>query len=81
MDISKILINSILQVWYIIPLLILVLTLKSRWFKGVLGEYIVNKLLAGLPETDYKLIKNVTLPTEDGPRKLITSWFHGLVSL
>lgn len=66
MDISSIILNSILQIWYIIPFIIFVAILKSRWFKGVFGEFLVNKLLASLPKTEYTLIKNVTLPTDDG---------------
>lgn len=51
---------------YLIPLMILAALLKSVWFKGVLGEFIVNvstKLM--LDKNEYHLIKNVTLPTED----------------
>ena len=66
MDISNVILNGALQMWYIIPFLILVAILKSRWFKGVFGEFLVNKLLASLPSTEYTLIKNVTLPTDDG---------------
>ncbi|RZQ71425.1 nuclease, partial [Vibrio vulnificus] len=34
MDIFEILIGALTQVWYIIPLLIVVSIFKSRWFKG-----------------------------------------------
>lgn len=57
--------------WYLIPLLILVTLIKSRWFKGVLGELLVNlSLKLFLSKKDYHLIKNVTLPTEDGTTQI-----------
>ncbi|HCE3215994.1 TPA: NERD domain-containing protein [Vibrio parahaemolyticus] len=48
------------------PLLLIVSVFKSRWLKGVFGEFLVNRLLSKLPESDYTLIKDVTLPTSDG---------------
>jgi len=57
--------------WYLIPIAILAGILKSPWFKGVVGEFIVNlsaKLL--LDKQKYHLIKNVTLPTEDGSTQI-----------
>ncbi|EGR3462025.1 nuclease [Vibrio parahaemolyticus] len=54
------------QVWYLVPLLLIVSVFKSRWLKGVFGEFLMNRLLSKLPESDYTLIKDVTLPTSDG---------------
>ena len=57
--------------WYLIPFFILIIFLKSSWFKGVFGEFIVNlsaKLF--LDKNKYHLIKNVTLPTEDGSTQI-----------
>jgi restriction system protein len=54
-------------VWYLFPILIIILIIKSPWFKGILGEFIVNfyaRLI--LDKNKYHLIKNVTLPTDDG---------------
>ena len=70
MDIFGILIGALAQVWYIIPLLIVVSIFKSRWFKGVFGEFLVNKLLSQLPDSDYTLVKNLTLPTDDGTTQI-----------
>lgn len=45
--------------------------MKSPWFKGVMGEFIVNvaaKLM--LDKNEYHLIKNVTMPTEDGTTQI-----------
>lgn len=57
--------------WYLIPFVILVTVIKTPWFKGVIGEFIVNlsaKLF--LDKEKYHLIKNVTLPTEDGTTQI-----------
>ncbi len=70
MDILGLLSGALAQVWYIIPLLLIVSIFKSRWFKGLFGEYLVNRLLSQLSESDYTLIKDVTLPTEDGTTQI-----------
>ncbi|WP_288366437.1 nuclease-related domain-containing protein [uncultured Marinobacter sp.] len=59
------------SIWYLIPLFILAMVIKSSWFKGKAGEAVVNlsaKLF--LDKTRYHLIKNVTLPTEDGTTQI-----------
>ena len=51
--------------------MIFVVIIKSPRFKGLMGEFIVNfytKLL--LDKKDYHLIKNVTLPTDDGTTQI-----------
>ncbi|HHC6693695.1 nuclease [Vibrio parahaemolyticus] len=66
MNILEAFLNVLAQVWYLVPLLLIVSVFKSRWLKGVFGEFLVNRLLSKLPESDYTLIKDVTLPTSDG---------------
>ncbi|HAU8253916.1 TPA: nuclease [Vibrio vulnificus] len=66
MNIFEAFLNVLAQVWYLLPLLLIVSVFKSRWLKGVFGEFLVNRLLSKLPESDYTLIKDVTLPTSDG---------------
>ncbi|MGI9950621.1 NERD domain-containing protein [Vibrio hyugaensis] len=66
MNIFEAFLNVLAQVWYLVPLLLIVSVFKSRWLKGVFGEFLVNRLLSKLPEPDYTLIKDVTLPTNDG---------------
>lgn len=46
-------------------------TLKSAWFKGVMGELFV-KFLAKLflPKTEYHAVHNITLPTKDGTTQI-----------
>jgi hypothetical protein len=51
----------------LIVLTIVVSFLKSPWFKGFIGEYTVNSILKkNFGSKHYKLIKDVTLPTNDG---------------
>ncbi len=71
MDITPI-INQLLSVfWYLIPLAIIAGIFKSPWFKGVFGEFQVNLLLnLSLDKATYHLIKNVTLPTQDGTTQI-----------
>ena len=71
MDFTPIINQVIGTLWYLIPIGILAAILKSAWFKGVAGEFIVNlsaKLF--LDKEIYHLIKNVTLPTEDGSTQI-----------
>jgi len=71
MDFTPIIIQVLSSVWYLIPIAIFVTVIKTSWFKAVAGEFIVNvgaKLF--LDKETYHLIKNVTLPTEDGSTQI-----------
>jgi len=71
MDFTPILNQIYGTLWYLIPLFVIVTLFKSAWFKGVVGEFIVNlsaKLF--LDKEKYHLIKNVTLPTENGSTQI-----------
>jgi predicted RNA-binding Zn-ribbon protein involved in translation (DUF1610 family) len=71
MNFSSIVNQFVGVLWYLIPIAILAAVLKSPWFKGVAGEFIVNisaKIM--LNKDEYHLIKNVTLPTEDGTTQI-----------
>ena len=71
MDLSPTISQFIKNFWYLIPILLLVAIFKSPWFKGMFGEFVVNisaKWL--LDKNEYHLIKNVTLPTEDGTTQI-----------
>lgn len=71
MDFSPIINQIVGALWYLIPIAILAGVFKSPWFKGIVGEFIVNlsaKLL--LDKEKYHLIKNVTLPTENGSTQI-----------
>jgi hypothetical protein len=70
MDFTPI-IRAVGSLWYLLPLFLLVGLAKSPWFKGVMGEFVINvsiRLL--LDKEQYHLIKNVTLPTEDGTTQI-----------
>jgi len=71
MDFSPIIQQIYGALWYLIPLAILAGILKSPWFKGITGEFLVNtaaRLL--LPKDKYHLIKDVTLQTDDGTTQI-----------
>jgi len=52
---------------YLLVALVIIGVFKSPWFKGILGEYIVNLIAKlSLDKNVYHLIKDVTLPTDDG---------------
>jgi restriction system protein len=59
------------QIWWVIPLLIVGAVVKTPWFKGVFGEWLV-KVLAKffLDSTEYRPIHNVTLKTPDGTTQI-----------
>ena len=62
---------NLFQIWYLIPLLLILLFFKSPVGKGLLGEILVNFALSTrLDKQKYHLIKNVTLPTEDGTTQI-----------
>jgi len=57
--------------WWLLPLLIVATLFKSAWFKGFMGEVMVNMAARlFLNKNDYHLIKNVTIPTEDGTTQI-----------
>ena len=82
MDLSIYLNMMISAAWYLIPIFIFAVIIKSAWFKGVLGEWQVNLLIKFfLDKNDYHLIKNVTLPTfTDGKEQGTTQIDHIIVS-
>ena len=71
MNISSIAVQVLGKVWYLVPIAIVVVIIKTPWFKGIAGEFYVNlsaKIL--LDKKEYHLIKNVTLPKEDGSTQI-----------
>lgn len=45
--------------------------LKSRWFKGLAGEMLVNiSVKIHLNKDKYHILRNVTLPTADGTTQI-----------
>lgn len=68
--VSSAITDALIHVWYIVPLLIIVVLFNGRRIKGAIGEGAVNLLLSRLQEPDYVLIKNITLPTEGGTTQI-----------
>ena len=63
--------EPLLHLWYLIPIILIVAFLKSPWGKGIIGEFLVNtSSKIKLDKDKYHLIKNVTLPTEDGTTQI-----------
>lgn len=71
MDLSIYLKMMISSFWYLVPLFIFIAVIKSARFKGVFGEWQVSQLIKlFLDKSEYHLIKDVTLPTEDGTTQI-----------
>jgi len=71
MDFTPIITQIYGTLWYLVPFFILITVFKSAWFKGVFGEFIVNMSAKFfLDKETYHLVKNVTLPTEDGSTQI-----------
>ena len=65
------LLSMIAQNWYFIPILLIILFSRTAFGKGLLGEILVNIVLnIRLDKDKYHLIKNVTLPTEEGTTQI-----------
>jgi len=63
--------SSIMNIWYLIPIALLLLFFKTPFAKGILGEFLVNLAInTRLDKKKYHLLKNVTLPTEDGTTQI-----------
>jgi len=59
--------------WWLLPLFVLAALLKSTWFKGFIGEAMVNiAARLFLDKNDDHLINNGTITTEDSTPGLIT---------
>lgn len=62
---------NLIQVWYLFPLALIIFFFKSPFGKGLFGEMLVNFVAnVQLHKGKYHLIKNVTLPTEDGTTQI-----------
>jgi restriction system protein len=73
MDISPIINQVETLLWLLIPIAFFafVVVLKSPWFKGVSGEFIINVAARMFLNKDvYHLMKNVTLPFEGGTTQI-----------
>ncbi len=63
--------NILVQVWYFIPILLIILFFKSSFGKGLFGEMLVNFVVnVRLDKQKYHLIKNITLETDNGTTQI-----------
>ncbi|MFT6585297.1 MAG: ribosomal protein L37AE/L43A [Cognaticolwellia sp.] len=80
MDLSIYLNMIFSAAWYLIPIFIFAVIIKSAWFKGVLGEWQVNLLIKFFLDKDnYHLIKNVTLPTVSDDKEYGTTQIDHII--
>lgn len=71
MDFTPIIRQFFSTICYFLPILFIILFLKTPWFKGWFGESIVNFLAwLLLDKNKYHLIKNVTLPVGNGTTQI-----------
>lgn len=63
--------NLLTNFWYFLPLAMMLALTRSPWFKGKFGEFLVNLSARWfLDKSRYHLMKNVTLPTDDGTTQI-----------
>lgn len=71
MDLSPVYQPLIAALWYLLPLAVMAGLIRSPWFKGKFGEFLVNLSARWfLDKSRYHLTKNVTLPAEDGTTQI-----------
>ena len=63
--------STVSHFWYLIAIILLLMFFKTPFAKGIFGEFLVNLAVnLRLDKKKYHLLKNVTLPTEDGTTQI-----------
>ncbi|WP_411953084.1 NERD domain-containing protein [Aeromonas caviae] len=71
MDITAAIAPLLTQLWFLLPLLLIATLLKTAWFKGMVGEWFINLCIRlFLDKREYRLLKDVTLPTPQGSTQI-----------
>lgn len=71
MDMGQLLISVLGPLWWLLLLALLAALARTPVGKGMLGEWLVNLMARlRLERSSYRLIRNVTLPTEDGTTQI-----------
>lgn len=71
MDITAAIALLLTQLWFLLPLLLIATLLKTAWFKGMVGEWFINLCIRlFLDKREYRLLKDVTLPTPQGSTQI-----------
>ncbi len=64
-------ISNVLNFWYFIPIILILMFFKMPMGRGIMGEFLVNLAInIKLDKKKYHLLKNVTLPTEEGTTQI-----------
>lgn len=64
-------VSALAEYWYVFVIITFLAFLKTPFFKGFIGEIIINITTSlFLDKKKYHLIKNVTLPTDDGTTQI-----------
>ena len=70
-DITDVLYQLFANLWWIIPILILIRILKWVTYSGKIGELRVNRVIKKqFPSSKYTLFYNITLNTSDGTTQI-----------
>ena len=70
MDVTALMAVLLNQLWFLLPLFLLATIAKSPWFKGMIGEWLLNlSIRLFLDRQEYHL-SNVTLPLEQGSTQI-----------
>ncbi|MFM4961087.1 nuclease-related domain-containing protein [Aeromonas caviae] len=71
MDITAAIAPLLTQLWFLLPLLLIATLLKTAWFKWMVGEWFINLCIRlFLDKREYRLLKDVTLPTPQGSTQI-----------
>ncbi len=71
MNVSAAIAPLLAQLWYLLPLLLIAVVIKTPWFKGMIGEWFINvSIRLFLDRREYHLLKDVTLPTPQGTTQI-----------
>ena len=71
MDFLPSILSAFSTMWWLVPAVVVLALLKTRWFKGMVGEFLVT--LAArlrLPARVYHAMHNVTVPGPDGTTQI-----------
>lgn len=72
--------NLLSTMWWLPVALVFFWLLKQPFVKGMIGEFVVNLILSrSLNKAEYRLMKNVTLPTTDKDGKSATTQIDHIV--
>jgi hypothetical protein len=76
LDFSVIL-GPLLQLWWLLPIVVIISFFRSPKGKGIIGEGLLNFIInITLDKKKYQLLKNITLQTDNGTTQIDHSQNH-----